>query len=317
MQNRGVSRLGLTPAIGVSSAIGRAASPVYALFFGLAISAIAAEWPTGFVVHSGTESPDGQYGILVPPHEPETNEDANCYLVDIRSHRILGTLEAIDYFERQNHAHLSAVWNANRCVVTRDGRFGFDTILLVELDGHSFRQVDLGTAIQRALDTATAKEATKDHVENPGGPATVYVRFGKDGKIRFRSISTSNPKSLDDVRSYYALFQGTYDPGAARWTVTDARSITGEMFDSLSDAYVDTGNDAVQFATELDRANDYDRQLNEVYAAVRFIVPKTDFEKVKAAQREWLKQRDAASSIEKKNRLVLARIKALRDLLWE
>src|SRR6202022_1034655 len=103
--------------------------------------------------------------------------------------------------------------------LTREGRFGFDTILLVELDGRSFRQVDLGTAIQRALDTATAKEAPKDHVENPGGPATAYVRFGEDGKIRFRSISTSNPKSLDNVPSYYALFQGTYDPGAARWTI--------------------------------------------------------------------------------------------------
>jgi hypothetical protein len=34
------------------------------------------------------------------------------------------------------------------------------------------------------------------------------------------------------------------------------------------------------------------------------------------AQVAWLKQRDAAPSIEEKNRRVLARIKALQDLLW-
>jgi Lysozyme inhibitor LprI len=288
------------------------------VLFGLAASAMGEEWPSGFVVHSGTESSSGRYGILVPPHEPESNEQADCYLADIQSHRVLGTLKEVDYFENQNHAGLSAIWSADstRCVVTREGRFGFDTISLIELHGQGLHEVDLGTAIEHSLDAATAKEAAKEHVENPGGFATAYVRFGGDDRIRFRAISTSNPKQLDNVHTYCALFQGTYDPSAARWTVTDTRSITGEMFDVLFDAYVNGGDDTTQFSTEQAKTEAYDQELNAVYSALRFILPKTEFEKVKGAQLAWLKQRDAAPSIEEKNRRVLARIKALKDLLW-
>jgi hypothetical protein len=290
-------------------------SAVPLFLFGLAASVMGVEWPSGFVVHSGTESSNGRYGILVPPQEPESNADANCYLADIQSHRVLGALKGVDYFEHQNHAGLSAIWNANRCVVTREGRFGFDTIWLIELHGQELHEVDLGTAIQSSLDTATAKEAAKDHVEN-GGYATASIRFGGDNKIRFRAVSTSNPKQLEGVHTYCALFQGTYDPSAARWTVTDARPITGEMFDTLSDAYVDASDDTTEFPTEQAKAEAYDQELNQVYSALRFILPKTEFEKVKGAQIAWLKQRDAAPSIEEKNRRVLARIKALKDLLW-
>jgi hypothetical protein len=286
------------------------------LVFGLAVSAMGEEWPSGFVVHSGTESSSGRYGILVSPHEPESNESADCYLADIQSHRVLGKLKAMDYFEHQNHADLSAIWNADRCVINREGRFGFNTISLIELHGQEFHEVDLGTAIQHSLDAVTAKEAAKDHVENPGGSATAYVRFGGDNRIRFRAVSTSNPKQLDGFHTYCALFQGTYDPSAVRWTVTDARPITREMYDALSDAYVNAGDDTTQYPNEQAKAEAYDRELNEAYSALRFILPKTEFEKVKGAQLAWLKQRDAAPSIDEKNRRVLARIKALKDLLW-
>jgi Lysozyme inhibitor LprI len=285
------------------------------LLFGLAASVMGVEWPSSFIVHSGTESPNGRYAILVPPQEPESNADGNCYLADIQSHRVLGALKGVDYFEHQNHAGLSAIWNGDRCVVTREGRFGFDTISLIELHGQEFREVDLGTAIERSLDAATAKEAAKDHVEN-GGYATTYVRFGGDNRIRFRAVSTSNPKKLEGVQPYCALFQGTFDPSAARWTVTDARPINGEMFDALSDAYVDASDDTTRFSNEQAKAEAYDQELNQVYSALRFILPKTEFEKVKAAQVAWLKQRDAAPSIEEKNRRVLARIRALQERLW-
>ena len=268
-------------------------------------------------MHSGTGSSNGRYGILVLPHEPDSNEDADCYLADIQSHRVLGKLKAVDYFESQNHAGLSAIWNADstRCVVTREGRFGFDAISLIELHGQAFREIDLGTAIQHSLDAATPKAAAKDDAENQGF-ATAYVRFGSDGRIRFRAVSTSNPKQLDNVHTYCALFQGTYDPSAARWTVTDARPITAEMFDTLSDAYVSAGDDTTEFPTEQAKAEAYDQELNGVYSALRSILPKTEFEKVKAAQVAWLKQRDAAPSIEEKNRRVQTRIRALKDLLW-
>lgn len=169
----------------------------------------------------------------------------------------------------------------------------------------------------------TAREAAKDNVENPGGSATAYLRFAKDDRIRFRAVSISNPKGLDKVRTHCALFQGTYDSGAGRWTGTDARPISANMFDTLLDAYANSGgNEATPFdAKQIDRAEQekaeaYDRELNEVYSALHFILPKTEFEKVKAEQVKWLKQRDAAHSIEEKNQRVQARVKALGDLLW-
>jgi hypothetical protein len=61
------------------------AIPFFVLLFGSAASATAVEWPSSFVVHSGTGSPGGRYGILVPPHVPESDEDSNCYLADIQS----------------------------------------------------------------------------------------------------------------------------------------------------------------------------------------------------------------------------------------
>jgi hypothetical protein len=285
----------------------------FALLSSLATSAMAVEWPSDFVVHSGTESSGGRYGILVSPWESDSND---CYLADIQSHRVLGKLKEVDYFEHQNHADLSAIWSADsiRCVVTCSGRFGFGTIALIELHGQNFHQVDLGTAIQNSLEAVTSKEAKKDG-EKPDCFAIAYQRFVKDNKIRFRAVSTSNPKQLEIVRTYCALFQGTYDYSAARWTVTDARSITAEIFDILAGVYVDAGDDTREFSNEQDKAEAYDQSLNQVYSAVRFILPKAEFEKVKAARAAWLKQRDAVSSIEEKNQLVLARVNALKDLL--
>jgi hypothetical protein len=82
----------------------RLPSAVPLLLFGLAGCGLGGEWPSGFVVHTGTESSSGRYGILVPPHESESNENAECYLADVQSHRVLGKLKAVDYFEHQNHA---------------------------------------------------------------------------------------------------------------------------------------------------------------------------------------------------------------------
>ena len=315
MKTRPQGMLPPTRSIVGTSVFGYAASLLFT--FGLAGSATAIEWPKDFVVHSGTESPGGRYAILVPPEEPDENDNAKCYLADIQAHLVLGPLKAVDYFEHQNHADLSAVWNSKstRSVVIRDDRFGFSTITLIELHGDSFRAVDLGTYVEHALNEAAGKIPMKDQVDR-AGMGFAYVRFGLDGKIRIRSVTTTNPKSLDNVPSFYALFQGTYDPGAGRWTVTDARSIDGEAFDTLSDAYGEIGAQTMQFENEEQRAKEYDRELNSVYSAVRFILPRPAFEKVKAAQTAWLKDLDTAPVLEEKNKRVLARVKELQDLLW-
>jgi hypothetical protein len=313
MRTQGIFRP--TRSVAAASAFGYAAFLLFT--FGLAGSATAIEWPKGFVAHSGTESPNGRYAILAPPEEPDENDNASCYLADVQAHRVLGPIKAVDYFEHQNHADLSAIWNSNstRSVVILDGRFGFDTITLVELHGDSFRAVDLGTYVEHALNEAAGKVPAKDYVDRVGA-GLAYVRLGQDGKIRIRCVTTTNPKSLDIVPSYYALFQGTYDPGAGRWTAADARPINGDAFETLSDAYGEIDASTIQFENEEQRAKEYDGTLNSVYSAVRFILSKPQFEKVKAAQSAWLKDLNTAPSLEEKNKRVWARVKELRDLLW-
>jgi uncharacterized protein YecT (DUF1311 family) len=71
------------------------------------------------------------------------------------------------------------------------------------------------------------------------------------------------------------------------------------------------------FPTELQRYNYLDRQLNEVYAVIRFLLPANRFAKVKEAQRGWLKQRDALSNLRQECRATEIRIRALRDSLWQ
>jgi hypothetical protein len=58
-----------------------------------------------------------------------------------------------------------------------------------------------------------------------------------------RALSQNNPKQFEDVKTYYALFQGTFDVAAKKWTVIDARSINAEQDDALATAYSDLEQD--------------------------------------------------------------------------
>jgi uncharacterized protein YecT (DUF1311 family) len=56
--------------------------------------------------------------------------------------------------------------------------------------------------------------------------------------------------------------------------------------------------------------------MNDVYQAVRSVLPPDRFAKVKQEQVAWLRTRDAAHSVEEKSKLTDNRIRALQDLLW-
>jgi len=51
----------------------------------------AADWPDGYVIYKGTESPDERYGILIPTFEAWDKdgslEDTN-YFADLKTHRL-------------------------------------------------------------------------------------------------------------------------------------------------------------------------------------------------------------------------------------
>jgi uncharacterized protein YecT (DUF1311 family) len=285
----------------------------------LAEPAATVDWPDGYVVYEKAASPDGRYGVLVPTMEAwekdESLSEAN-YLADVKNHRVLGKIDKVDYFEHQNHRGLEVFWalQSNVCIIENDGRYGADSISVLEINDSSFAQTEIGDRIQKSLDGAMKKQA---HTEM-GGYVSPYFRFGTDRKIRVRALSQNNPKQFDDVKTYYGLFQGTFDLSAKKWSVSDARSITAEQDDALATAYSDLDQDLehTTFQNDEHKAGSLDQTMNKVYRAAQFILPPARFGAVKREQIEWLKKRDTAPSISEKCKLMEARIKALQGLIW-
>ncbi len=291
------------------------------LSLNLALSETAApvHWPDGYVVYENTASPDGRYGVLVPTMETwdkdESLSQAN-YLADVKNHRVLGKIDSVEYFEHQNHRGLEVFWapQSGVCVIQNDGRYGADSISVLEINDSSFAQTEIGDRIQKSLDGAMKKQA---HTQM-GGYVSPYFRFGTDRKIRVRALSQNNPKQFDDVKTFYALFQGTFDVAAKKWSVSDARSISADQDDALTTAYSDLDQDLehTTFQNDEDKAESLDQTMNKVYRAAQFILPPARFRAVKREQIEWLKKRDTAPSISEKCKLMEARIKALQELVW-
>jgi len=126
-----------------------------------ATKAAAGDWPDGCVVCENTQSPDERYGILVPSmdawEKDESLEETN-YLADLKAHQLMGKIRGADYFEHQNHRGLQVTWapDSTWCIVEYDGRFGFDTISILELKGSGFVQTDIGKQIDKSLKAAVA-----------------------------------------------------------------------------------------------------------------------------------------------------------------
>jgi len=279
--------------------------------------AAAADWPQDYVVHENSESPDGRYAVLVQSQDAaaESNDNESAvYLADVKNHTTLGKIDNVDYFEHQNHRGLEVFWapDSSYCVVENDGRYGADTISVLEIKDSSFTQTEIGERIQKSLDGAMKKQA---HSEM-SGYASPYFRLGTDRKVRVRALSQNNPKQFEEVKTYYALFQGTFDLAAKKWTVTDARSITVEQSGALETGYQKPDFENTTFANEDDRAKSLDEQMNSAYQAAKFILPPARFANLKQEQTEWLKKRDSAASVEEKCKLMKARIKSLQDWLW-
>jgi len=244
--------------------------------------------------------------------QDESLSEAN-YLADIKNRRVLGKIDKVDYFEDQNHRGLEVFWapQSSVCVVENDGRYGADSISILEINDSSFAQTEIGDRIQKSLDGAMKKQA---HAPEIAGDVSPYFRFGTDRKVRVRALSQNNPKQFEDVKTYYALFQGTFDVAAKKWIVTDARSISAEQDDALTTAYSDLEH--TTFQNEEDKAESLDQTMNKVYRAAQFILPPARFAAVKREQIEWLKKRNAASSTDEKCKLMGARIKVLQELVW-
>jgi uncharacterized protein YecT (DUF1311 family) len=204
------------------------------------------------------------------------------------------------------------------CVLQYDGRYGFDSVLVLELKDENFRQIDVGEHIQKTLGRLF------------DGFVNAYFRFGPDHKLKVRALSYTNPKALPDQPNKNAVFQGIFDLKSGKWTKANAKET--EAFDALQTAYQDASAEHMivatspadvpenftgsVFSSEQEKFDALDKIMNDVYQAVQAIKPPGRFAEVKQEQIAWLKTRDAARLVEEKSKLTESRIRTLQELLW-
>jgi uncharacterized protein YecT (DUF1311 family) len=296
---------------------------------------VAADWPKDYIVHSDSQSPDSRYAVLVLSKQAAIDQDQtdgnSTYLANLQTRQTLGEISGTDYFEGQNHRDLTVAWSPDSkwCVVTDWSRYGFASSSILELKDSSFSQTDIGQRIQKSLDLVMQKQS---HDREMMGDVTPYFRLSRDRQVRVRALASNNPKQFEDVKTYYALFQGTFDLTSKKWTTTDTHSINSEQNDAFESAYQDNfaehvivAADPAQapanfagsvFSSEEEKADYLDKMMNDVYQAVRYLLPANRFAGVKREQMAWLKTREAAHSVEEKSKLTEGRIKTLQNLLW-
>jgi hypothetical protein len=295
-----------------------------ALFFSLCLVVLtplthaADGWPEGNELAENSTSPNGRYGVLLPSRlvaDALEDDDIKNTLVDLKSHRRLGVIRGAHYFPGQNHFGLTAKWapDSSWCVVTYEARYGFGAITAVEPQGTTCKQVDLGQHIQKSLDAIIARQAGN---KDSGGYGMAHFKPGTGREILVRATAYTNPKSFEDQPTYCSLFLGTFDLATGKWTRSEARKIVSGENDALETAFMDSLEDGITFNNEQNRLEWYDDRLNEVYTAVRLVLPPERFAQVKKEQIAWLKQLEAQKTVDKKCQFIGTRIKELRALVW-
>ncbi|HEV7405768.1 MAG TPA: hypothetical protein VGO11_22685 [Chthoniobacteraceae bacterium] len=278
-------------------------------------TAHAAFPPKGFVVHEGSESPDGHYAVLVPKYDTEPPEDDEIVsqVADLKARKVIGALKLAAYYAGANHRDLKVVWapDSTWCVVEFDGRFAIASLSVVEIEHGSLRQVQIDRRVHEMLAEKLANRA-----DGAVDSSTAFIRPGADRRLRLRVLADNNPKRFDDRKTKCALFQGTYDLAAQKWTITDARSVSEDQSDELMSAYRPLDPQGLVFNGEADRAKWLDDQLNAVYGALRLLLPPARFAAVKEEQVAWLKAQPKEASAKQRSAAWTARIKVLDQLLW-
>ena len=304
----------------------------------------AADWPEHLTLHEESRSPDGHYGIVVTTSShvndgttfliPEEDEEFVDYFADLQTHWLLGKIKRFAYVEGENHGHLNVQWapDSSLSVATDWSRYGFAATVVLQPKGESFIQTDIGQHIQKSINAVIKKQSTDATMD-------VYPQFSIEPgpKIRVYAPANNNPKSLEEVKTYYALFQGVFDVRSAKWIASSARAISakenemldrassfdGEYYVVLPEAFKDLpeaeepmlSDGKMLFRSEETKFKYLDELMNDAYKAVHLLVSPGQFAKVKQEQIAWLKKRDASHSVVEKCKLTEERIKALQDLL--
>ena len=272
--------------------------------FGLRADELVPRWPEGYVIAEKSESPDGRYGVLIPTKDSALYEDEDKIentLVNLKTHRRLCVISGAHYFPGKNHYGLAAAWadDSNWCAVTYDGRYGFENITLVEPKGSTCTQTDIGKHILKSLSDC---------------PGIAYFRSGPGRTILVRAIAYSDPKGMNPNHTDDPFFQGTFDLATRKWTRSESRRLPN--IDAMRRACADTLDEHITFSSDEDRLQSYDELLNDVYSAVRMVLPPERFASVKKEQIAWLKKLESSDYAAKKCEFMAARIQELRRLVW-
>lgn len=286
-----------------------------AILFGTAHCG-GAGWPEGFSVAGNSISPDGRFGVLLPSREKveDVEEDMiQNFLVEIPTHRKLAVIRGAHDFPGENHRDLHVAWaeDSSWAVVTFDGRYGFENITAVDMRDSGCRQTDIGQHIQKMLNTAISRQSGNPEASCHG---TAHFRSGAGREILVRATALTNPKCYLTDEQLFALFIGTFNPASAKWTRSEAQKI--DSIDDMEAAFSGSLDDGRVFASEENRFLSYDARLNEVYRAVRVVLPPGRFAKVKKDQIAWLKRLDDTGPIGQKIETIGERIKELQKLVW-
>lgn len=283
---------------------------------GAGVAADAGEWPEGSGVPARTVSPNGRFGVLIPGRETMDQEEDQVrnFLVDLKSHRLLGAINNAHYFSSENHRGLDVTWapDSTWCIVTYQARFGFGSITLIRIRGNTCEQDDLGSHIQKALDGAIRSQVQDPRIICDG---IAYFQAAPNGRIVARATGSTNPKRFDDQSTHYALFEGIFDPASRRWIRSKTRTIPDDS--GLESVFSNLPVDSTEFESQEARLASYDACLNEVYNALRVILPAERFAALKAKQIAWIKKLDAMDSAGRKCDLIHDRIDELRRIAWE
>ena len=311
------------------------------------VDVTAVDWPEHLTLHEKSRSPDGHYGIVVTTSShvddgttilmPEEGEKFVDYFADLQTHRLLGKIKGFEYVEGENHAHLDVDWtpDSKLSVATYWERYGFASAVVLEPKGDSFMQTDVGQHIRKAIDATIRKQSREVR-------ADVYPQFYIESgpKIRVYAEASNNPKGLEGIDTYYALFQGVFDARSRQWTASSTRALSAKQNELLQtaseasccfevyavspEAFKDFPDAEEPFAygeksvfrSEETKFKYLEERMNNVYKAVHFLLSPANFSNVKRDQIAWLKKREASASIPEKCGLTEERIKALQQLVW-
>ena len=175
-------------------------------------------------------SPDGRFGITVPSSAftadawTKTND-----IVEMKSMRVLGSINLETAFARMNHADLLPVWWSSddaSFLWQVDGKWGVDQQMLVRLKGSEIQwELDIVKVLQRDILTRTEAAdsekflAAKKCNWDDGSEFPEKFSFDSDAEnankspltfpVHFHVYLTSNPKGADDVPAVDSSMEAT------------------------------------------------------------------------------------------------------------